>query len=114
MSNVSSDGTMTSKERVLNILARKPVDHVPCFSGMGNVTLAGIRDYGWEFASLHTDPIKMAMAAASTPKLFGYDCAVVPFDMGVEAEGLAVKSTITRASRKVPKKSTTRRSKRNT
>ncbi|HLB46402.1 MAG TPA: MtaA/CmuA family methyltransferase [Anaerolineales bacterium] len=88
MSNVSPNGSMTSKERVLNLLARKPVDRVPCFSGMGNVTLAGIRDYGWEFSSLHTDPAKMATAAASTPKLYGYDCAVVPFDMGVEAQGL--------------------------
>jgi [methyl-Co(III) methanol-specific corrinoid protein]:coenzyme M methyltransferase len=79
---------MTSRQRVLNFLARQPVDRLPCFSGMGNVTLAGIQPHGWEFASIHTDAAKMATAAASTHKLFGYDCAVVPFDMGVEAQGL--------------------------
>ena len=30
----------------------------------------------------------MAVAAASTFRLFGFECAVVPFDMGVEAEAL--------------------------
>jgi [methyl-Co(III) methanol-specific corrinoid protein]:coenzyme M methyltransferase len=30
----------------------------------------------------------MASMAASTPQLFGFECAVVPFDMGVEAEAL--------------------------
>ena len=88
MTDTSPNGKMNSKQRVLNFLSRQPVDCVPCFSGMGNLTLAGIRDRGWEFASLHTDAEKMAIAAASTHKLYGYDCAVVPFDMGVEAQGL--------------------------
>jgi MtaA/CmuA family methyltransferase len=88
MPELSPNGSLTPKQRVLNLLARQPVDHLPCFSGMGNVTLAGLQPYGWEFASIHADASKMATAAASTHKLFGYDCAVVPFDMGVEAQGL--------------------------
>lgn len=88
MSDAAPLGTLTPKQRVLNLFAHRPVDCVPCFSGMGNVTLAGISPHGWEFAAIHTDAEKMATAAASTPKLFGLDCAVVPFDMGVEAEAL--------------------------
>jgi [methyl-Co(III) methanol-specific corrinoid protein]:coenzyme M methyltransferase len=80
--------TMTSRQRVLRFLARQPVDRRPCFSGMGNVTLAGIEAHDWDFASLHTDAEKMATAAASTAKLFGFDCAVVPFATTVEAEAL--------------------------
>lgn len=79
---------LTSKRRVLKFFAREPVDCLPCFSGMGNVTLAGIQSLGLDFASLHTDAEKMAAAAATTPKLFGFDCAVVPFAISVEAAAL--------------------------
>jgi [methyl-Co(III) methanol-specific corrinoid protein]:coenzyme M methyltransferase len=55
---------------------------------MGHVTVHGLEKYGWKFAEIHVDARKMASMAASTFQLFGFECAVVPFDMGVEAEAL--------------------------
>lgn len=78
----------TPKERVLNLLAGKPVDRVACFSGMGNITTAGLDQFGYRFQDLHSDPRKMADMAATSYKLFHYECAVVPFDLCVEAEVL--------------------------
>jgi [methyl-Co(III) methanol-specific corrinoid protein]:coenzyme M methyltransferase len=64
------------------------IDPIPVFSGMGNVTVQGLEEHGWRFPEIHLDGYKMATAAASTPRLFGLECALVPFDMGVEAEVL--------------------------
>ena len=58
---------------------------------MGNITIHGLEKYGWKFPEIHTDPRKMASMAASSFQLFGFPCAVVPFDMGVEAEVLGSK-----------------------
>lgn len=80
--------SLTSRERVLKLFRREKVDYIPVFSGMGNVTIHGLEKYGWRFAEIHTDARKMASMAASTFQLFGFECAVVPFDMGVEAEAL--------------------------
>lgn len=80
--------SLTSRERVLKLFRREKVDYIPVFSGMGNVTVHGLEKYGWRFAEIHTDARKMASMAASTFQLFGFECAVVPFDMGVEAEAL--------------------------
>ena len=82
---------MKSRERVLSLLAHQPIDRMAVFSGMGNVTVHGLNKYGWHFAEIHTDPQKMAQVAASTFEMFGFECAVVPFDMGVEAEALGSK-----------------------
>ncbi|MFQ6014297.1 MAG: MtaA/CmuA family methyltransferase [Anaerolineae bacterium] len=79
---------MNSRKRVLNLLSNQEVDRIPVFSGMGNGTVHGLKRRGWRFAEVHTDAEKMATLAASTYKLFGFECAVVPFDMGVEAEVL--------------------------
>lgn len=79
---------LNSRERVLKFFRKERVDLIPVFSGMGNVTVHGLDKYGWKFADIHTDANKMAKMAASTFQLFGFECAVVPFDMGVEAEAL--------------------------
>lgn len=79
---------MNSRERVLRLFRKEKLDRIPVFSGMGNVTVHGLQKYGWNFAEIHTDAYKMAKMAASTFQLFGFECAVVPFDMGVEAEVL--------------------------
>jgi len=65
-----------------------PIDRVPCFSGMGNVTEEGINKLGYRFAGIHLDAKMMADTAASTYKLFGLECGVVPVDLCVEAEAL--------------------------
>lgn len=79
---------LNSRERVLRLFRKEKIDRVPVFSGMGNVTVHGLEKYGWKFADIHVDARKMASMAASTFKSFGFECAVVPFDMGVEAEAL--------------------------
>jgi len=82
--------TSHSKETVLGVLRGEEVDYVPNFSGMGSVTLEGLRRLGHRFNDIHTDARKMADAAASTYRLFGMESVVVPFDMGVSAEALGV------------------------
>jgi len=86
MNNMTTE--LNSRERVLRLFNREMIDRIPVFSGMGNVTVHGLRKYGWKFADIHIDAHKMAKMAASTYQLFGFECAVVPFDMGVEAEAL--------------------------
>ena len=79
---------MNSRERVLNLFKGGPVDRVPCFSGMGNITETGINELGYRFAGIHLNAKQMAETAATTYKLFGYECGVVPVDLCVEAEAL--------------------------
>jgi [methyl-Co(III) methanol-specific corrinoid protein]:coenzyme M methyltransferase len=79
---------MNSRERVLKMFAGEAVDRPPCFSGMGNVTTEGLRALNQKFAAAHLDAKMMAAAAASTYKLFGFECGVAPFDLCIEAEAL--------------------------
>jgi [methyl-Co(III) methanol-specific corrinoid protein]:coenzyme M methyltransferase len=79
---------MNSRERVLKLFKKEAIDRVPCFSGMGNITETGINRLGYRFAGIHLDAKQMAETAASTYKLFGYECGVVPVDLCVEAEAL--------------------------
>ncbi len=79
---------LNHRARVLATLRGEKLDPVPVFSGMGNLTIHGLKDKGWKFPEIHLDGHKMASAAASTYKLFGLESVVVPFDMGVEAEAL--------------------------
>ena len=79
---------LNSKQRVMRFFGKQEIDCIPVFSGMGNVTVHGLEKYGWNFAEIHVDARKMADMAASTFQIFGLECAVLPFDMGVEAEAL--------------------------
>jgi [methyl-Co(III) methanol-specific corrinoid protein]:coenzyme M methyltransferase len=79
---------LTPRERVMKLFAGEEIDRPPCFSGMGNVTTEGLRTLGHKFASVHLDAKKMAGSAATTYKLFGFECGVVPFDLCVEAEAI--------------------------
>lgn len=80
--------SITSKKRILNILAGKETDRMACFSGMSMVTLAGLESIGLKFWEIHTDAKKMALAAASSYHLYGAECAVVPFDICIESEAM--------------------------
>jgi [methyl-Co(III) methanol-specific corrinoid protein]:coenzyme M methyltransferase len=82
---------LNPREGVLKFLRREKIDYIPLFSGMGNITVHGLDKGGWKFPEIHTDARKMASMAASSFQLFGFPCAVVPFDMGVEAEVLGSK-----------------------
>jgi len=77
---------MKSKERIKKIFAKEKPDRLACFSGMGNVTVEGLKKYGYAFYEIHLDAEKMANAACTSYELYGFECAVVPFDVGVEAE----------------------------
>ncbi len=79
---------MTARERVLKLFAGEDVDRPPCFSGMGNVTTEGLKALNQKFAATHLDAKMMAAAAASTYRLFGFECGVAPFDLCIEAEAL--------------------------
>ncbi len=79
-----------SKQTVMQVLRGEKAEYVPNFSGMGSVTLEGLRNLGYRFNDIHRDARKMADAAASTYRLFGVESVVVPFDMGVSAEALGV------------------------
>lgn len=72
----------------MNLLEGQEVDRIPCFSGMGNVTTAGLQVCGYKFSEVHGDARKMAETAATSYRLFGLECAVVPYDLCVEAEVL--------------------------
>src|SRR4030067_55584 len=72
----------------MKLFSGEKVDRPPCFSGMGNVTTEGLKKFGYKFAALHSNAKMMADAAASSYKLFGYECGVAPFDLCVEAEAL--------------------------
>jgi [methyl-Co(III) methanol-specific corrinoid protein]:coenzyme M methyltransferase len=76
------------RSRVLKLFNRQSIDYIPVFSGFGNITLLGLEKLGWKFWQIHEDTLKMAETAASTYELFDFECAVVPFDMGVVAEAL--------------------------
>ncbi len=82
---------ITSRERVLRFLKGEEVDRPPIFSGMGNVIKPVLDKYGIVFSKVHRDSELMAKAAAGMYREFGYECAVVPFDLGVEAEALGAK-----------------------
>jgi [methyl-Co(III) methanol-specific corrinoid protein]:coenzyme M methyltransferase len=82
---------MSSRKRVLGLLRGDEIDRVPCFSGMGNITVEGLSRYGIKFQDAHQKSDKMAKAAISTHELFDYESAVVPFDLGVEAEAFGCK-----------------------
>jgi [methyl-Co(III) methanol-specific corrinoid protein]:coenzyme M methyltransferase len=79
---------MNSRERVLKMFAGEEVDRPPCFSGMGNVTTEGLKSLNQKFAATHLDARMMAAAAVSTYKLFGFEGAVAPFDLCIEAEAM--------------------------
>jgi [methyl-Co(III) methanol-specific corrinoid protein]:coenzyme M methyltransferase len=79
---------ITARERVMKLFAGQGIDRPPCFSGMGNVTTEGLKKFGYKFAALHSNAKMMSDAAASTYRLFGFECGVVPFDLCVEAEAL--------------------------
>jgi [methyl-Co(III) methanol-specific corrinoid protein]:coenzyme M methyltransferase len=80
--------TMNARERVLKMFAGEEVDRPPCFSGMGNVTTEGLKSLNQKFAATHLDAKMMAAAATTTYKLFGFECAVAPFDLCIEAEAM--------------------------
>jgi [methyl-Co(III) methanol-specific corrinoid protein]:coenzyme M methyltransferase len=79
---------MMPKERIQKFFNREPVDRMPCFSGMGMVTVQAIEQMGIRFAEVHTSAEHMARSAMTTAELFGFDAVVIPYDMCTVPEAL--------------------------
>ncbi len=77
-----------SRDDILALLSGKRLNRLPVFSVLPSLTAAGIKSIGARYSELHINAEKMADAAASTFELFGFESAVVPFDLCVEAEAL--------------------------
>ena len=86
--------TLTSKERVVRLLAKQPIDTMPCFSGMGMVTVPAIDALGIRFAQIHSSAEKMADSAQKSMEMFGFDAAVVPYDMCTISEAFGLKISL--------------------
>lgn len=79
------------KELRANILSHfnsQKTKTTPIFSGLINVTEAGLESEGLSFHETHHDAARMARAAASAYRISGFGSAVVPLDLCVEAEAL--------------------------
>jgi [methyl-Co(III) methanol-specific corrinoid protein]:coenzyme M methyltransferase len=81
-----------SRERVLRLLRKEPVDRMPVFSGQGMVVLPAIQALGLRFAEIHLTAENLAASAIETAERYGFDSLVVPYDMCTipEAMGLGI------------------------
>jgi MtaA/CmuA family methyltransferase len=80
---------VSARQAVLDVLAgRRAPGPYPCFSGLASVTVAGLADTGLAFSQIHADPDRMARAAETALRRFGFASVSVPFDLGVEAGAL--------------------------
>jgi [methyl-Co(III) methanol-specific corrinoid protein]:coenzyme M methyltransferase len=79
---------MQGKERILRFFHREPVDVMPCFSGMGMVTVQAIDQMGIRFAQIHSSAEYMARSAITNAEIFGFDAVIIPYDMCTVPEAL--------------------------
>lgn len=79
---------LTPKERVQRLFRREPIDTMPIFSGMGMVTIHAIKKMGIRFAEVHTTAENLAESARTTAEMYGFDAAIVPYDMCTVPEAL--------------------------
>ena len=79
---------MTGKERIEKLFKKEPIDRMPCFSGMGMVTIHAIQEMGIRFPQVHGSAEYMAHSAITTAETFGFDGVVVPYDMCTIPEAL--------------------------
>jgi [methyl-Co(III) methanol-specific corrinoid protein]:coenzyme M methyltransferase len=85
---------MTSRERILKLFARKPVDTMPCFSGQGMVTVQAIEALGIRFPQIHLTAENMAGSAIKAMEMFDFDSVVVPYDMCTIPEAFGLKVSL--------------------
>jgi [methyl-Co(III) methanol-specific corrinoid protein]:coenzyme M methyltransferase len=85
---------LSSRERVLRLFAKQPLDTMPVFSGQGMVTVPAIEALGIKFAQIHLTPENMANSAIKSMELFGFDAAVVPYDMCTISEAFGLKASL--------------------
>jgi len=79
---------LTPKERIQKLFRKEAIDTMPIFSGMGMVTIQAIQKMDIRFASVHTSAANLAGSAKATAEMFGFDAAIVPYDMCTIPEAL--------------------------
>jgi [methyl-Co(III) methanol-specific corrinoid protein]:coenzyme M methyltransferase len=79
---------LTGKERVMKMFKKEPIDRMPCFSGMGTVTIQAIEELKTVFSTIHKDAKMMAAAALNSSRMWGMDGVMIPFDMAAVAEAM--------------------------
>jgi [methyl-Co(III) methanol-specific corrinoid protein]:coenzyme M methyltransferase len=79
---------LTPRERIRRFFRREPIDVMPVFSGMGMVTIQAIEKMGIRFARVHSSAELLAGSALTSAELFGFDAAIVPYDMCTVPEAL--------------------------
>lgn len=79
---------LSMREQILSLLSGQKIDSVPAFSGLIQVTEAGLAGEGLSLHEVHHEAGKMAKAAASTFRLTGMPSAALPLDLTAPAEAL--------------------------
>jgi MtaA/CmuA family methyltransferase len=79
---------MNSYDRVLDALAGKRIDRIPCVNSVGTYTRQFMELESAFWPEAHRDPEKMARLASAAHRRCGLDNITVPFDLVVEAEVL--------------------------
>jgi len=79
---------MTSRERVLKLFAREPVDTMPCFSGKGMVTVPAIEALGIRFPQIHLSAENMAGSAVKSMEMFDFTSSFRECVFMVHTDGL--------------------------
>jgi [methyl-Co(III) methanol-specific corrinoid protein]:coenzyme M methyltransferase len=87
---MTEEPAMTPRERVMKLFEKRPIDHMPCFSGQGMVTRPAIESLGLRFPQIHKSAEAMAHSAIASLERYGFDAAVVPFDMCTVPEALGL------------------------
>jgi [methyl-Co(III) methanol-specific corrinoid protein]:coenzyme M methyltransferase len=80
--------TSSDRQAVLDVLAGRRKGRPPCFSGLASVVVPALESTGLAFHQIHDDPERMARAAETSLRRFGFASVTVPFDLGVEASAL--------------------------
>lgn len=79
---------MKPRERIEKLFKKEPIDEMPIFSGQGMVLIQAVRKMGIRFAQVHTSAQYLAGSALTTAEMFGFDAAVIPYDMCTVPEAL--------------------------
>jgi len=90
---------MTPRERVLAALDREKLDRPPvvCFTQIATMdAMDAVKVY---FPDAHTDAQKMATLSAAPNKVFGLECARLPYCLTVEAEMMGCKVDLGKVDR---------------
>ncbi|MDP6347676.1 MAG: uroporphyrinogen decarboxylase family protein, partial [Dehalococcoidia bacterium] len=87
---MSQTAVLPPRERIARLFSRQPVDRMPFFSGQGMVTLPVIQSLGLKFSQIHLSAEAMAEAARATAERYGFDAALVPYDMCTVPEAMGL------------------------